>query len=106
MRGRRPRIRCKPKSKIAAASERHGLLARVVFSGALRRLADGASELEVDASNVRELVHKIVQRFPGISLELLSGMSIAIDGDIIQDPLLEPIEPDSEIHFLPAVQGG
>ncbi len=81
-------------------------MARVVFSGALRRLADGASELEVDASNVRELVHKIAQRFPGISLELLSGMSIAIDGDIIQDPLLEPIEPDSEIHFLPAVQGG
>ena len=81
-------------------------MARVVFNGALRRLAGGASELEVDARNVRELMHALEDRFPGISLELQSGMSIAIDGDIIQDPLLEPIEPDSEVHFLPAVQGG
>ena len=85
---------------------RQGLLARVVFSGGLRRLAGGASELEVDASDVRELMHALEQRFPEISLELLSNMSIAIDGDIIQDPLLEPSEPDSEIHFLPTIQGG
>ena len=81
-------------------------MARVVFSGAMRRLVDGACEVEVDASDVRELMRALEGRFPGISQELGTGMSIAIDGEIIQDPLLEPIGPDSEVHFLPAVQGG
>jgi hypothetical protein len=33
-------------------------------------------------------------------------MAVAIDGDIIVDPLLEPIGPDSEVHFLHFVAGG
>ena len=81
-------------------------MAKVVFSGAMRRLVDGASEIDVDATDVRELIRQLDDRFPGISRELARGMSIAIDGDIIQDPLLERIGPDSEVHFLPAVQGG
>ncbi len=72
----------------------------------MRRLVAGASEIEVDATDVRELMRLLEDRFPGISRKLATGISIAIDGDIIQDPLLEPIGPDSEVHFLPAVQGG
>jgi hypothetical protein len=33
-------------------------------------------------------------------------MAVAIDGEIIEDPLLEPIRPESEIHFLPRISGG
>jgi hypothetical protein len=34
------------------------------------------------------------------------GMAVAIDGDIHQDALLEPVGPDAEIYFLPAIRGG
>ena len=30
----------------------------------------------------------------------------AIDGEIFQDPYLEPIEPDSEVFVLPKIGGG
>ena len=32
--------------------------------------------------------------------------AVAIDGEIYNDPLLEAVEPDSEVHFLPRVGGG
>jgi molybdopterin converting factor small subunit len=81
-------------------------VARVVLTGALRRFAGGASELEIGASDVRALVRALEERFPGIAVHIEDNMSIAIDGDIIQDPLLEPIGPESEVHFLPQLQGG
>jgi len=31
---------------------------------------------------------------------------VAIDGEITNEPLLEPLEPESEVHFLPRVGGG
>jgi molybdopterin converting factor small subunit len=81
-------------------------VAKVVLSGALRQFAGGARSLEVDAPDVRALIAVLEERFPGIRQHIELEMSIAIDGDIIQEPLLEPIGPDSEIHFLPPIQGG
>jgi len=81
-------------------------VARVVLTGSLKALADNVSEIEIDARNVRELLRALERHVPGISKRVDDGLSIAIDGDIIQDPLLEPIAPDSEIHFLPPIQGG
>jgi molybdopterin converting factor small subunit len=78
----------------------------VILTGNLRALAGDAAEIEIDAANVRELLRALEPRVPGIGKQVEDGLSIAIDGDIIQDPLLEPIGPDSEIHFLPPVQGG
>ena len=33
-------------------------------------------------------------------------MAVAIDGQIYQDALLEPIGPDSEVFVLPQIAGG
>ncbi len=81
-------------------------MARVILTGNLRALAGDAAEIEIDAANVRELLRALEPRVPGIGKQVEEGLSIAIDGDIIQEPLLEPIGPDSEIHFLPPIQGG
>ena len=81
-------------------------MARVILTGNLRALAGDKAELEIDAANVRELLRALEPKVPGIGKQVEDGLSIAIDGDIIQDPLLEAIGPDSEIHFLPAIQGG
>ena len=81
-------------------------MARVILTGSLRSLAGDESEIEIDAASVRELLRALEPRLPGIGKQVEDGLSIAIDGEIIQDPLLESIGPDSEIHFLPPVSGG
>ena len=45
-------------------------------------------------------------RFPGIEAQLMGKVAVAIDGDIVHDPLLEAIEPDSEVYFLHRIEGG
>ncbi len=81
-------------------------MAKVLLTGGLCRIAGGEREVVVEAGNVRELLRALDARFPGFAQACEQNMSIAIDGDIIQEPLLEPIEPDSEIHFLPSISGG
>jgi hypothetical protein len=35
-----------------------------------------------------------------------AGTAVAVDGEIIQEALLEPLGPNSEVHFLPSFGGG
>ena len=61
---------------------------------------------EVECGSVRELIAALDAKFPGLGEQLRSGMAVAIDGEIYSDALLEPLEPDSEVHFLPSIGGG
>ncbi len=81
-------------------------MAKVNFSTALRRFTDGVESIEIDASNVRQLIHELDRRFPGIGAQLRGGTAVAVDGEIIQEALLEPLGPTSEVHFLPSFGGG
>jgi molybdopterin converting factor small subunit len=71
-----------------------------------QRFTGGESEIEADAGTVRQLIAELDGRFPGIGTELKNGMAVAIDGEIFPDPFLEPIRADSEVFFLPPLEGG
>ena len=90
----------------AAQSDGANSLARVVLSGTLKQLAGGESEVEVEASDVRQLLRALGERFPALEPHLESGYAIAIDGEIFQDAWFAPIRPDSEVHLVPAIRGG
>ena len=81
-------------------------MARVVLSGTLKQLAGGASEIELDARDVRQLLRVLGERYPELAPHLESGYAIAIDGEIFQDAWFAPIRPDSEVHLVPRVAGG
>jgi len=81
-------------------------VAKVIVPEGLRRFTAGASSVELEASNVRQLILELDRRYPGIGAQLRKGMAVAIDGEIFQEPLLESLQPDSEVHFLPAISGG
>jgi molybdopterin synthase sulfur carrier subunit len=81
-------------------------LATVVLPSALRPHAQGRERVELEARDVRGLLEALERRFPGIRARLEGRMAIAIDGEIVNDPLLESIEPESEVHFLPRIGGG
>jgi len=80
-------------------------VARIVFPDHLLSVTGGVRELAVDAANVRELLLKLEERFPG-SEEALGKSAIAIDGQIHQDAWLEALTPDSEVFFMLRLEGG
>ena len=81
-------------------------MAHVTLTGNLRQYTGGVAELEVDAVSVRQLFARLGQEFPALAPHLEQGLAVAIDGQIYQDALLEPIEPDSEVHLLAQIAGG
>ena len=81
-------------------------MARVVLPRSLAPHTGGVLVLDVPGANVRALIGAVDARHPGVGALLLERMAVAIDGEIVGDPLLEAVEPDSEVHFLPPVGGG
>ena len=83
-------------------------MARVFFASGLRNRVAGAESVELPARDVRELLRALEARFPGLDAQLGAGIAIAIDGEILprEEALLEPLLPDSEVHFLPQIGGG
>ena len=72
----------------------------------------GVKRVELEASNVRQVVDGLEEQFPGIKERLLEGnqirpnLSVAIDGEIARMGLLERVRENSEVHFVPAISGG
>jgi molybdopterin converting factor small subunit len=82
-------------------------VAKVVLQTEVARdFADGQAEIEIMADDVRELIKRLDQQFPGIAIRLSERTAVAIDGEIFQDPLLQPIRENSEVYFLPMIEGG
>ena len=71
-----------------------------------RQFTDGAAEIDVVSDNIRAVIRELDARFPGVGAVLRHDMAVAIDGEIYQDVLLEPVGPNSEVAFIPAIEGG
>jgi molybdopterin synthase sulfur carrier subunit len=81
-------------------------MAHVTLIGTLRHFTGGVSEIEIDATTVRQLFARLAERFPELAPHLEQGLAVAIDGQIYQDALLQPIAPTAEVHILPQIAGG
>ena len=85
---------------------------RVFIPPLLRPLTEGAEDVEVAGSTVRQVIENLNARFPGIRErlcrgdELQPGLAVAVDGQISSLGLLQKVHPASEVHFLPAIGGG
>lgn len=80
-------------------------MATVIFSSELQRLT-GEDKTVVSAKTYRELVDRLTERYPALERKEIMSMAVSIDGVIIHDPLLEPVSPDSEVHFLHRIGAG
>lgn len=81
-------------------------MAHVTLIGPLRDHTGGVTSIDIDAPNVRRLFAHLSERFPDLAPHLDLGVAVAIDGQIFQDALLQPIGADSEVHILPPIAGG
>ena len=81
-------------------------MARVVLTGSLKNFTGGETEIELDVEDIRGLFRLLGEQYPKLKPHLEEGLAVAIDGQIYQDTLIEPIGPDSEVHVLPQIAGG
>jgi molybdopterin converting factor small subunit len=78
----------------------------VNLSGSLRDAADGAASISIEAATIRELLRKLVERFPRMQSRIDEGVAVAINGEIFRDSWAEPIPEGAEIFLLPRIRGG
>ena len=81
-------------------------MARVRLSSSFAPYTGGATHLEVDAANVRQLLERLGQSHPALQPQLEHGVAVAIDGVIYQDALLQPIGSGSEVVLIERIAGG
>ncbi len=79
---------------------------KVVLVGNLVQLTGGVAEFHLSASTVKQLFRQLTELHPALERHLEEGVAVAIDGQIFQDALLEPIGADSEVFILPQIAGG
>lgn len=78
----------------------------VSLSSGFQDAADGAASVEVEATTVRELLRRLVERYPRLGPLVEEGVAVSIDGDIYRDIRDVTIPEGAEVFLLPRLQGG
>ncbi len=60
----------------------------------------------IDAPDYRSMMAALDARFPGLRAALEKDHAVVLDGDIIEEPLLEALSDDTEVHFITRLGGG
>ena len=81
-------------------------MARIVFLAAQRRFTGGSHEMHAKVSDFRGVLGAVRARYPDFPEAELLGCSVAIDGEIVNRPWLEPIGTDSEVIFVARIGAG
>jgi sulfur-carrier protein len=87
-------------------------MARVWIPPLLRDLAGGQETVTVPGARVSQIIEGLECRYPGIKARLCDsgtlrpGMVVVVDTSVAALGLLQPVGPDSEVHFLLAIGGG
>ena len=81
-------------------------MAHVTLITQLTQFTGGVRTLHVEANSVQRLLRLLGERFPELAPHLEAGVAVAIDGQIYQEALFQPIGPGAEVHVLPQIAGG
>ena len=87
-------------------------MAKVFVPTMLQAATGGVKEVEVEARNVRQVIERLDELFPGIAGRLIedgdirANLAVDVDGEVARMGLLERVGEASEIHFVPAIGGG
>lgn len=78
----------------------------------LRPLTGGQETVAVKGRTVRQVIDELERLYPGIKERLCvggmlrPGLAVAVGTQIATLGLAQPVEENSEVHFLPAIGGG
>ena len=78
----------------------------------LQSLTGGVKQVEVEGANMRRVIDRLEELYPGMKARLVEdggirpNLAVAIDGEVARMGLLEKVGATSEVHFVPAIGGG
>ena len=84
----------------------------VAIPSLLRNLTNGEESITVPGATIREVIDNLEDRYPGIKARLCEedrikpGIAIYVNGLLTRGSMLERVDAEAEIHFLPAIGGG
>jgi molybdopterin synthase sulfur carrier subunit len=87
-------------------------MAMVFIPAQLRRLTGGRDRAEARGASLGELIDDLERSFPGFrdrvteAGDIAPALAVSVDGEMATAGLHEPVRPDSEVHFVPALGGG
>jgi molybdopterin synthase sulfur carrier subunit len=87
-------------------------VATVFIPTMLQTMTGGVKLVELEAGNVRQVIDRLDQLFPGMKDRLVveghlrPSLAVAIDGEVARMGLLDKVGDSSEVHFVPAIGGG
>lgn len=79
---------------------------QVSVSGTLRSAVGGASKIDIEASTIRELLNRLLDRYPQMQANLDEGIAVAINGDIYRDDWTQTIPKNADVVLIPRIKGG
>lgn len=87
-------------------------MATVFIPTMLQTLTGGVKQVQIPATNVRQIIDRLDELYPGIKARLVEGgrirpnVAVSVDGEVARMGLLEKVGETSEVHFVPAIAGG
>jgi molybdopterin synthase sulfur carrier subunit len=80
----------------------------------MQSLTGGRQQVVVPGATVRQVLNNLEKEYPGTrdilmdveQDELSPGVAVIVDGETSLLGLLERVQENSEVHFLPAIGGG
>jgi len=79
----------------------------VLSSGFSRRYTGGQREFDIEATTMRDVIRALDKLFPGLGEHLEEETTVAIDGEIHDQPTyFQKVRPGCEIFFIPKLEGG
>ena len=78
----------------------------------MQKLCNGEQKLMIEGANLRQVINNLDLHYTGVKDRLVEdgkikpNISVAVDGEITPLGMIQKVDTNSEIHFLPAISGG
>ena len=72
----------------------------------LRPLADNQSVATVEASNIREMLRKLEERYPGLATPFRGQVAVSVNGVIYRDDWSKELPEGAEVMLIKRLAGG
>ena len=78
----------------------------------MQKLCNGEQKLMIEGANLRQVINNLDLQYTGFKDRLVEdgkikpNISVAVDGEITPLGMIQKVNTNSEIHFLPAISGG
>ena len=87
-------------------------MATIIIPSLMRDLTGGVSRISVVGRTVAQAIDALDARYPGAKARLCDGnrldhtIAVSVDGKIVRLRLRASVKAESEIRFVPAIEGG